>query len=203
MLRAIQQFRANIERVRVLGGLYGALEQLMTPVVDPSDLLRAQFVMVVSALDHYIHEITRIGMLEVYNGNRPPTSAFQRFQVSLGAAMTGSAGTSESSWLDSEIRERHGYQSFQHPDKIADAVRLFSSCELWPSVSSQLGISVTDAKDQLRLIVDRRNKIVHEADLAPSYTGAVVHWPIDPTDSTTAVNFIQELCEAIHTVISP
>ena len=201
MLRAIQQFQANIERVRVLGGLYGAVDKMTTPAVDASDLLRAQFVMVVSALDHYIHEITRIGMLEVYSGKRPPTNAFLRFQVSLGAAMKGFAGSSGNSWLDAEIRERHGSQAFQHPDKIADAVRLFSPCELWPSVSSQLGISVTDAKDQLRLIVDRRNKIAHEADLAPSYTGAVVHWPITPSDSASAVNFIQDLCEAIHTVI--
>jgi len=201
MLRAIQQFRANIERVQALGGLHGALEQLTTPAVDSTDLLRAQFVMVVSALDHYIHEITRIGMIEVYNGKRPPTNAFLRFQVSMDAAMKGFAGPSGTSWLDAEIRERHGFQAFQHPDKIADAVRLFSSCELWPSVSTQMGISVTDVKDQLRLIVERRNKIAHEADLAPSYTGAIVHWPIAPSDSTNAVTFIQDLCEAIHTVI--
>lgn len=201
MLRAIQQFRKNIERVRALGGLYGALNNLTTPAVDSSDLLRAQFVMVVSALDHYIHEITRIGMLEVYDGIRPPTNAFLRFQVSLGASISGIAGSSGSTWLESEIRERHGHQAFQHPDKIADAVRLFSSCKLWPSVSSELGVSVTDVKNELRLIVDRRNKIVHEADLDPSYTGAVVHWPIAPTDSSRAVRFIQDLCEAIHSVV--
>ena len=201
MLSAIQQCRANIERVRVLGGLYGVLEQWTTSAVDATDLLRAQFVMVVSALDYYIHEITRIGMLEVYNGTRPPTDAFLRYQVSMGAAMKGLVGASGNSMLEAEIRESHGYQAFQHPDRIADAVRLFSSCELWPSVSTQLGMSVRDAKDQLRLIVDRRHKIAHEADLAPSYTGAVVHWPIAPSDSANAVNFIQNLCEAIHVVV--
>ncbi len=190
-----------MDRVRVLGGLYGALGQLTTPAVDATDLLRAQFVMSVSALDHYVHEITRVGMLEVYDGKRPPTNAFLRFQVSLDAALTGLAGTSGNSWLETEIRARHGYQAFQHPDRIADAVRLFTSCELWPSVASRLGLSVQDVKDQLRLIVDRRHKIAHEADLAPSYTGAVVRWPITPADSANAVSFIEDVCEAIHVVV--
>ena len=68
---SIQQFRENIERVRVLGGLYGVLDQMTTPAVDATDLLRAQFVMAVSALDHYVNEITLVGMLEVYEGQRP------------------------------------------------------------------------------------------------------------------------------------
>ena len=77
-------------------------------------------------------------------------------------------------------------------------MRLFSSCELWSSVAVQLGMTVQDVKTRLSLIVERRHKIVHEADLAPSYTGAVVRWPITPTDSADAVDFIQDVCEAIH-----
>ena len=59
--------------------------------LDLTDLLRSQIVMVVSALDHYIHEITRIGMLEVYDGKRPQTPAFLRFQVKMEATLQGIA----------------------------------------------------------------------------------------------------------------
>ena len=200
MLDAIEQFRKNVDRVRAIGGLYEALEQLTTPVVDTTDLLRTQIVMIVSALDHYIHEITRIGMLEIYDGVRSPTNAFLRFQVALDAALSGFTEQGGSTWLETEIREKHGYQVFQQPDKIADAVRLFSSCELWPSVASQLGLTTQEVKDELRLIVDRRNKIVHEADLDPSYPG--IRWPIAPSDSARAVDFIQSVCEAIHSVVA-
>ena len=200
MLNAIQQFRINIERVRAIGGLYKALGQLTTPVVDVTDLLRAQIVMAVSALDHYIHELTRLGMLEVYDGVRPPTDAFRRFQVTMDAAMTGLAGLSGSAWFEMEIREKHGYLAFQHPDRIADAVRLFSPCELWSSVASQLGLTAQDVKTRLQLIVERRNKIAHEADLDPSYPGS--RWPISPSDATDAVDFIQDVCEAIHSVVT-
>ena len=202
MLATIQQFRENIERVRAIGGLYEALDQLTTPVLDASDLLRTQIVMAVSSLDHYIHEIVRFGMLEIYEGKRPPTDAFRRFQVTMGAAMTGLAGSSTSTWFETEIREKHGYLAFQHPDKIADAMRLFSSCELWPSVASQLGLTVQDVKTRLQLIVERRNKIAHEADLDPSYSGIGIRWPIFRNDSTQAVEYIQNLCETIHSIVN-
>ena len=87
MLSILQQFRENIKRVQALGGLYDVLSQQTTSALDLADLLRSQIVMVVSALDHYIHEITRVGMLEVYGGKRPQTPAFLRFQVTMEATL--------------------------------------------------------------------------------------------------------------------
>lgn len=202
MLSPIEQFRENMARVQTLGGLHQAFDQQTTLAVDLSDLLRAQIVMIVSALDHYIHEITRVGMLEVYDGARPQTNAFLRFQVTMGATITGISKPSENDWLDREIRDKHGYQAFQHPDNIANAIRLFSSCELWRSVASELNLTDQDVKNRLRAIVNRRNQIVHEADLDPSYPGTGNRWPISAMDVTNVSNFIQDVCEAIYTVVN-
>ncbi len=202
MLSPIEQFRENMTRVKTLGGLHQAFDQQTTPAVDLSDLLRAQIVMIASALDHYIHEITRVGMLEVYDGVRPQTNAFLRFQVTMNATMTGISKPSENDWFDREIRDKHGHQAFQHPDNIANAVRLFSSCELWRSVASELNLTDQDIKNRIRAIVNRRNQIVHEADLDPSYPGTGNRWPISPSDVTSASDFIQNVCEAIHTVVN-
>jgi hypothetical protein len=46
---------------------------------------------------------------------------------------------------------------------------------------------------------DRRNKIAHEADMDPSYPGA--RWPISETDVNKALDFIEQLCEAIHVAV--
>ena len=202
MLSPIEQFRENITRVKTLGGLHQAFGELTTPAVDLTDLLRAQIVMIVSALDHYIHEITRVGMLEVYDGTRPQTTAFLRFQVTMDAAMKGISKSSENEWLDIEIRQKHGYQAFQHPDKIAKAVQLFSSCELWRVVALELNLTDQDVKNRLRAIINRRNQIVHEADLDPSYPETGNRWPISPVDVTSTLNFIQNVCEAIHAVVN-
>lgn len=199
MHSAIQQFRSNIERVRGLGGLYISLSRLTTPVVDATDILRAQIVLTVSALDHYVHEITRLGMIEVFDGLRPPTNAFRQFQVTIDAAIIGLRTTGDSSWFEQEIREKHGFLAFQHPDRIAYAIRLFSPCELWPSVASKFGLSVQDVKNHLQLIVERRNKIAHEADLDPSYPGT--RWPISRSDAENAAKFIEDLCEYIHFLV--
>lgn len=169
------------------------------PGLDIDDLLRAQIVLAVSALDYYVHELTRLGMIEVFEGHRPQTDAFQKFQVTMIGAINGIATPGTSGWLDNEIRTKHGYASFQQADKVADAIRLFSGVPLWNSVSAQLGIDAALLKQQLRLIIERRNKIAHEADLDPSFPG--VRWPITAANAIEATDFIESLCEAIHAVV--
>ncbi len=199
MRRAINQFDNNIANVRALGGLCDALDGLTTPAVDVSDILRAQIVMAVSALDHFVHELTVTGLLEIYSGVRPTTNAYLKFQVPVGQAVPGIQGNS-ASWFESFIREKHGYLSFQHPDKIADAVRLFSPCELWPTVADSMGVTVESTKTRLRLIIERRNKIAHEADLDPSFPG--LRWPVFFQDVIGVVEFVERVGKHIYLTIA-
>ena len=53
----------------------------------------------------------------------------------------------------------------------------------------------------MRLIVDRRNKIAHEADLNPSYGQIGVLWPIEFHEADEAVSFVNRLAESIHAVV--
>lgn len=106
----------------------------------------------------------------------------------------------QTSWLEDEVRERLGYQSFQQPDKIADAIRLISDKKLWDEVSAKMGKSAKDIKQQLRAIVDRRNKIAHEADIDPTL-GIGNCWYIDEILVNDAVNFIEQVVENIHQVL--
>lgn len=202
MLDILEQFRENIRRVQAFGRLYDVLSQQTTPALDLTDLLRSQIVMVVSALDHYVHEITRIGMLEVYSGKRPQTPAFLRFQITMEATLQGIAAVpGNDGWLDEEIRKKHGYLAFQHPDRIADAIRLFSFCTLWISVAAELNLEVEDVKTELQLIVNRRNQIAHEADL-DSRTPGGNRFMISPSDTERIINFIQNIGEAIYVVVN-
>jgi hypothetical protein len=104
-----------------------------------------------------------------------------------------------SSWLENEVRERLGYQSFQQPDKIADAIRLISDKKLWDEVATKLGRSARDIKQQLSAIVDRRNKIAHEADIDPTFAIGS-RWLIDEILVSEAVDFIEQLVESIHQI---
>ena len=199
MKKALDAFRDSINRVHHLGGLHRAILSLTTPAIDASDLLRAQIVLAVSALDFYVHEITAIGMQEVFRGIRPQTSAFQKYRVSVGAMIVG-IPTGTHDWFEADVRERHSFLSFQQPDKIADAIRLFSDVKLWTSVAKALGQDEEIVKAKLRLIVDRRNKIAHEADIDPSYPGT--RWPISEPDVTTSCQFLSQTVEAIHGTVA-
>lgn len=198
MQKAIEAFRESMDRVEQLGGLYKAITGLTTTAVDTSDLLRAQVVLAVSALDYFIHEITVRGMIEVFEGKRPRTQAFQKYRVSVAGVSVGMS-TRSSSWFEAEVRERHSFLSFQQPDKIADAIRLMSDVKLWQEVAIKMASTEQAVKDQLRLIVDRRNKIAHEADIDPSYPGT--RWPIKEADVQQALQFLRQLCEGIHASI--
>jgi len=200
MQQAIDQFRQNVDRVRNIHAIYLRVSSMVTPAMDLTDVLRAEIVMIVSALDHYVHEVTRLGMLEVFDGKRPATPAFLRFDVSLECMLGAMTSATSGGWLESEIRTRHGFQSFQNPEKVADALRLFSNAELWKAVAAELKEDPRTLKDRVELLVQRRNKIAHEADLDPSFPGVL--WPINPPMAEHAIQFVSDLCEAIQKVVA-
>src|SRR5216684_104453 len=140
MRAALDQFRENLARARNLAGLAHSLSSLTTGAVDLSDILRAALVLAVSALDHFVHEFVRLGMLDVLRGNRPTTDTYLSFRVPMSAAREAIANAVQDEWLDQAIRETHSWMSFQHPEKIADAVRLISDVKLWEQVASELGM---------------------------------------------------------------
>lgn len=199
MHSALSSFEISISRVRHVHALHASFGGMVTAAIDLSDILRSEVVLAMSALDYYVHELTRLGMLECLAGRRPATDAFNRFQLSAGAAtaLLASPHAAESIF-ENEIRGRHGYLTFQQPDKIADAVRLFSPVILWDAVGGVLGKTGKDAKAAISLIADRRNKIAHEADADPSYPGQ--RWPIDRSLVENMLITIETTVQAIHAV---
>lgn len=196
MLPAIDQFRANIARVRSLIGLGVALHNQTGGTLDVSEAYRSALAMAVSALDHFIHEKSLQGMVEVFRGNRQATDAYRRFTVRMAAVMTGLTNLGTEAWFVEEVRELNGGRTFQRPDDVADAIRLFSQVALWPAVAQHLGQESRIVKDQLALLCDRRNKVVHEFDVQPGGMGA--RWPISDAIATNSADFVEQLAEAIE-----
>lgn len=196
---AIDQFRKNIGNIRNLDAICRAIESSTTKALDLSDILRSELVFAVSAFDHFVHEVARLGMLEINQGSRPPTDSYLRFLVPLSDVQIAIGPSANAKWLDDRIREHHGWKSFQQPDKVAEAIRLVSEIRLWDEIASRLGKAPEDIKRQLELIVDRRNKIAHESDMDPSFPGS--RWPINRPLVDDAISFIEQIAEAIFDVI--
>lgn len=77
MQSAIDQFNISITRVREIIAIHHFLDSQSTKVLDISDILRAALVLAVSALDYYVHEVVRIGMIEIHLGVRPEPNPSQ------------------------------------------------------------------------------------------------------------------------------
>jgi hypothetical protein len=111
-------------------------------VVQPDEILRAEWVARISALDLYVHEFVAQQMLAIFEGARPKTAAYQAFKIPTETVDRIRAATSpveSSAAFDLEVRRQLGFITYQDPEKIADGIRLCSSVELWNAIAVHQG----------------------------------------------------------------
>lgn len=204
MQTAYNQFCTSLQYVKDLDALYLYLrDQLMLPN-DLSDLLRAEWIYCVSALDKLVHELIRIGMLDIYNGTRPPTPKYLAFTVSTDTMSKVLTSTPSSIppaqyFFEQEIVQKNKILSFQDPDKISEGLSLIWVAQhKWQILAAALGTNDTTLKTRLKAIVNRRNQMVHEADINPT-TG--LRNDIDKVDSDDVVSLIENLGEQIFLAV--
>ena len=138
MKQAKKVFNALMEQRMVTAGLYEYLANSKIPL-DPSDLLRWQWVLSVSALDKYIHDIVVVGMVEQYLKKRVATPKYNNFQLSMSMLYSlSTAQVPEIAFRDEVIR-RNSYLAFQDPDKIADALSyIWNEPHKWSAISKNM-----------------------------------------------------------------
>ena len=178
--------------------------------LKPDELLRAEWVARVSALDLYVHELVAQRMLAIFEGKLAKTPAYSTFMLASEAVdriRQAPTPTDASAAFDLEVRRQLGFISFQYPDKIADGVRMCSSAELWNDIALHQGAAqqtrVAMAKHirrQLTTIVDRRNKIAHEGDLQPKAL-PIAPWPISQSDILVVSTFLDNLVGSIDACV--
>jgi hypothetical protein len=196
-------------RCGLFTALHGFITNNVTVALQPDELLRAEWAARVSALDLYIHELVSQNLLKIFEGTRAPGPGFGRFQISSDALMRiqGTAIVAErNTAFDLEVRTRLSRVTYQYPDDIAEGVRLISPCKLWNEVATHLGATAAtlsaeteSIKKQLSLIVDRRNKIVHEGDLQPTVPRSP--WPISRPDVSYVSTFISGIVTAVDQTV--
>ena len=162
--------------------------------VDITESFRASVVLSVSALDSYVHNLCVEGIIESFANARLRNCYFGEVRVRLIAAEMGLQSGS-SNWLEGEVRNLFSRDTFQRPDDISKALRFVDDRpKKWARISARLGSTSESAKAQLNSIVDRRNMIVHEADIDPVWGGSR---SLTPDDTEVAIDFISRLVAAI------
>lgn len=199
MTSAITLFQSLISQTAVPKGLFHYIKDQKVPI-DASDLLRWEWVLGISALDKYIHDIVRIGMVEQFLGLRTKTNKFNNFRIDMTKYTDLRTSLSPEIEFENEIKRQHGYLAFQHPDKLVDALSyIWSEEHKWDAISRNMPspISASDLKTKLNNIVIRRDQIVHEGDCFAASL-PLQQQPINEADTDDVISFITELVQAIH-----
>lgn len=202
MNRAIQQFEANLESAKQLSVIYLAFVDKVTKAIRLDELLRAELVSAVGALDCYVHDLVRIAMGAAFKAGREEPNAYLNFGVSLKFVRNILSVTSESdrlSLFEQEIRRLHGFRTFQTAENISHALSLIGIKAIWDKAGNILGMTSPDVRTQLNLIIERRNRIAHESDVDPSL-GIGNKYPIDFSLINEATRFLDSVAHAIHQI---
>jgi cellulose biosynthesis protein BcsQ len=103
-------------------------------------------------------------------------------------------------YFEQEIISKLGIFAFQAPDKIADGLSyIWSEKHKWQKIAAAMAITEDQAKKQLKLIVDRRNKIAHEADVDIVSGGK---FAISKPDCESTILFIERCGEEIVKLVA-
>lgn len=201
MLSALKIFDDNIAAARHLAHLFDYLTEKVAGPLLFDDLLRSQVVYSVSALDKLIHDVVRIGMLEVYAGTRLPTPRYNSESITLEfhSALVGATVPPKEFLFEQEVLRKLSYVAFQDPDKIADGLALiWDEKQKWERIAASMGAAASVAKKRLKLIVARRNAIVHEADMSPLMT---VKTPMSRKECSDITDFVHTCGHAITNLV--
>ena len=142
--------------------LYVYLRDYVKPPYDYSDLLRWQWAQSVSALDKLVHDLIRIGMLNIFQGTRTPTPKYSSFVIDMDCySQMIQFPILASSIFEGQVIRKLSYLSFQEPTKISDGLALiWSETNKWKKISDKIGLNedYTKTKEEaFKEYEDRQN----------------------------------------------
>jgi hypothetical protein len=158
------------------------------------------FVLTVSAMDNYLHDFYRTEIVEGYLGKGNFNVQFDKIKISINALQQLDSAFSEAekrNYLNIELRKIQRTDSYQSARSIEDIFNKIEIKNVWSKLSTTLSISAQSIKDELGLIIDRRNKISHESDW--DYINQRKN-PVDYSSTEYVVDFIKKFVVAIEAI---
>ena len=133
--------------------------------MDTTYILRAEYVLVISALDNYLHSIVRRKLRDAFFSAQVLPKGFN-LPIEICRLIRNEADAGiQQSLLDSALRYCLEKDSFQSPKNVKYALGLIGFSQIWKHISLIIGDTPQHIKDRLALIIKRRNQIAHEADI--------------------------------------
>jgi len=190
MRNSLALFNSNITDARNISALYEYLSSTVAAPQSFDDLLRSQIVYSVSAFDKLIHDLIRIGMVEIFMGRRIPTPKYlsEPIPMQVHSEIILATIPPKEYIFEQAIFQKLKTVSYQDPSKVAEGLSyIWNEPQKWQKIATAMATTDKTARTTLKLITDKRNSIVHEADIDP-FTNAKFN--INKTESESSLNFL-------------
>ena len=193
------QFQTNVQRAYDLVGLGQSLGSMMHGSVNHTDMYRAGLVQAVAALDAYVHGVVLDRSVDIILGRVSVVTPNSRVGLNLAAiqSIMGAHTESEKEGLArGHVAQRISLETYQRPDDIASAIANVGIGRIWKTAFPR---QTEQVKLSLSLIIDRRNKIVHQCDASPLSPSNVVS--LTPEDTLDSIKTIERIVKRIESTL--
>lgn len=167
--------------------------------IQYKDVLRSQVVFLDSALDFFMHEVTKYGMVQIFQGIWEKTERYDNFTIRLGEISDVLRNPEQENWFLDIVNDSYAEDTFMSADAVIGQLNLIGV--KWQSVADRAFYeqgSTTPTKDKFKQTLNslfrRRNQIAHQADCLHE-TGAKID--IEREDVEKYIADIEKIVTAI------
>ncbi|MCM1144795.1 MAG: HEPN domain-containing protein [Blautia sp.] len=163
----VNRFTNNLSSIKAQ---FELAEQLKAESnIQYKDILRSQIVFLDSALDFFIHEVTKYGMVQIFQGTWEKTERYNNFTIRLGEISDVLRNPEQENWFLDIVNDSYAEDTFMSADAVIGQLNLIGV--KWQSVADRAFYeqgSTTSTKDKFKYTLNtlfrRRNQIAHQAD---------------------------------------
>jgi hypothetical protein len=193
-------FSKNINSVEELLNLYDEISKETNLYQNKDEILRAVIVLVVSALDNFLHDFYRSEIVDSYLNEGKFNINFEKLKISINGmkSIDESKSTEEKrNILINELRNIQKTDSYQSPKSVEYIFDTLNIDKIWTKLENQgiQNLKASDIKSELSNIIDRRNKISHESDW--DYINEK-KYPITSESVKSVINFVKSFVIGIN-----
>lgn len=190
----LKQFNSSIEVIRQKDEIIQFLSAHGQPTLE---IRQSQIILLMSALDLYIHDIVKYCIIQKFNGNQTKTKQYKELLIPMQSVELAIQNPESLDWLDEVITSINQYKSFTSYGKIKnqlEAVGLKSKKfnELVLKTESDFGVS--DLIEKLRSL---RNRLAHQDQESINSLGS----ELTEEKINQYIGFIYQLVQDIHQTI--
>lgn len=167
---------------------------------DAKDIWRTQIVFLESALDYYIHEITKYGMNKIFNKEWSRTEKYNNYNLKLSDVLYVISNPEETSWFLEHVNNAIISGTFMDYKSIKDQLNLLG-IDIQKVADKAFYVQGSNVKtiDQLKRhlnrLFKRRNEIAHQSD-RNHYDGTQNN--ITREDVMNEIQYIEKIVKAIY-----